>query len=480
MEKVQGISGYIRHSVILLFLFFLNGAFAQYKNADSLQALLAKERADTGRVTLMWKLADVISAYQPDTALQLAQRALFLARRIKYKEGESRSLGITAVIFRKIGNYPKALEFNLKKLKIEETRQNHYNLASVLMNIGIVYVFQEEYNEGLKYYFKADSVITTYNIEPFKYNIALNLGDAYYRLGRFDSAYFYFNKSLQIARHLGDGDFIGTSMTGMGHCYLNENDYPFAQLNYQTALQYLSAANDDDIFCEAALGLSKLYGKMNKMDSAIHYATISFAIAKKDGFLTHELDATELLVGYYKKTRNIDSAFIYMEHVYVLNEAINSRDKIKEIQIISSNEQLRQVEREEEKRLALMERSQQLQLLFIAIFIPMFFALTIILSRVIMPVRVIKGLGIVSLLFLFEYITLLLHPYVVEITHHTPVLEILIFVVIAAILIPAHHRMEHWLIERLLHNTSEVHAKKKGKLVVATTENNTEKESEKG
>ncbi len=477
MIKTLSISPTIQHSIVFLILFNINNAFAQHKKADSLQALLTKEKTDTGKVILMWKLADMVSAYQPDTALQMAQQALFFARKIKYTEGESRSLGITAEIFRKIGNYPKALDFNLRKLKLEETRQNQYNLASVLMNIGIVYVFQEEYKEGLKYYFQADSVITTYNIEPFKYHIALNVGDAYYRLKMFDSAYIYFNKSLQIARQLGDGDFIGASMTGLAHCYLKEDDYPFALLNYQTALKYLHAANDDDIFCEAALGLSRLYRKMKKMDSATHYANLSLHIAKKDGFLTHELDATELLVDYYKEERNIDSAFRYMEQVYRLNDAINSRDKIKEIQIISSNEQLRQVEREEEKRIAVKERSQQLQLLFIGIFIPIFFALTIILSRIKIPVRVIKGLGIISLLFFFEYLTLLLHPYVLEITHHTPVLEILIFVVIASILIPAHHRMEHWLIEKLIDNRTKADAKKM-KLLKMPVENITEPEKQ--
>ncbi|MBN8786427.1 MAG: tetratricopeptide repeat protein [Terrimonas sp.] len=457
---LTGLHSGVRYFLTLIFLCGIYNTYAQKQKADSLEKLLTTAVNDTTKVILMWQMADAVSMYQPDTALKTVQQALFLAKRIKYTEGESRSLGITAEVFRKIGNYPKALDFNLRKLKLEETRQNQYNLASVLMNIGIVYVFQEEYREGLKYYFQADSIITTYNIEPFKYHIALNVGDAYYRLNMPDSAYNYFNKSLQIARQLGDGDFIGTSMTGLAHCYLTEDDYPFALLNYQTALKYLSAANDDDIFCEAALGLSRLYKRMNKMDSAIHYAGISLSVAKKDGFLTHELDATEMLVDCYKETRNIDSAFTYMQQVYKLNDAINSRDKIKEVQIISSNEQLRQVEREEEKRIALKERSQQLQLLFIGIFIPIFFALTIILSRINIPIRVIKGLGIVSLLFFFEYLTLLLHPYVLEITHHTPLLEILIFVVIAAILIPAHHRMEHWLIEKLMDNRSKVHNRK--------------------
>ncbi|RYY70622.1 MAG: hypothetical protein EOO13_06000 [Chitinophagaceae bacterium] len=58
-------------------------------------------------------------------------------------------------------------------------------------------------------------------------------------------------------------------------------------------------------------------------------------------------------------------------------------------------------------------------------------------------------MGVISLLILFEYLTLLLHPRVVEFTHHTPFYELLIFVGVAALLIPAHHRIEHWLIAKL-------------------------------
>lgn len=436
---------------VLLFACCIYTAFAQKQKADSLGVLLKAEKSDTGKVKLMWQLADVVSSYNPDTALQLAQRALFSARKIKYTEGESRSLGILAEVFRKIGNYPRALEFNFKKLQLEEKRDKPYNLASAFNNIGIVYVFQEEYRKGLQYYYAADSTVTRYNIEPFKYNIALNLGDVYNRLNISDSAYLYFNKSLQIAEQLQDGDYIGTSMTGLGHTYVKQGNYPLSLTTYKKAMDYLATAGDDDIFCEAALGISSLYQKLNQKDSAIYFASMSLNIAKKDGFLSHELAAAELLTNLYKEARNIDSAFLYVDYVKTLNHSINSRDKIKELQIISSNEQLRQAEMEESKRIAMHERSQQLQLLFIGMFIPFFFLLTVLLSRIKLHVRIIKILGIISLLILFEYLTLLLHPYVVELTHHTPVLEILIFVSIAAILIPTHHRIEHWLIEKLIH-----------------------------
>ena len=58
-------------------------------------------------------------------------------------------------------------------------------------------------------------------------------------------------------------------------------------------------------------------------------------------------------------------------------------------------------------------------------------------------------MGVLSLLFLFEFLTLLLHPVIVEFTHHTPIFELLIFVAIAALLVPAHHRLEHILLKKL-------------------------------
>jgi hypothetical protein len=83
-----------------------------------------------------------------------------------------------------------------------------------------------------------------------------------------------------------------------------------------------------------------------------------------------------------------------------------------------------------------------------------------LLSRIRIHTKVIKILGILSLLILFEYLTLLLHPAVAEFTNHTPVYEILIFVAIAAILIPGHHRIENWLIEKLIHKKGSIRFKK--------------------
>jgi 4-amino-4-deoxy-L-arabinose transferase-like glycosyltransferase len=235
----------------------------------------------------------------------------------------------------------------------------------------------------------------------------------------------------------------------------------FSLLNYRSAIKHLQIANNDEVLCEAYLGLAGLYQKkLNKTDSAVHYARLSFKLAEKDGFMNWQLDATQFLTELYKKENNVDSAFLYLSKTQLLNDSINSKDKIRQIQLLSSNENIRQLELAENKKKVQRERKQQLQYLFIGIFIPGFFLFTLLLSRIQIHTRIIKILGVLSLLILFEYLLLLLHPKVAELTNHTPVYEMLIFVAIAAILIPGHHRFETWLIEKLIHKKGSIRLKK--------------------
>jgi tetratricopeptide (TPR) repeat protein len=431
-------------------LLFLNGLNAQKFVGDSLGDLLKREKTDTNRVRLLWQLADAINSYNPDTAIVVSKEALYLAKKISDTEGQSRALGILANTFTKVGNYARALELQLQRLQLEEKRNKPGNYASVLINIGNVYLFQEEYRTALQYYGQSDSLITKYHLTELKYYSFLNQGEVYSRLSIPDSAYLYFNKSLEFARLAADEDFIGMSLTGLGRSFFKMGSYGQSLSNYQQAIVYLKKANNNETLCEATLGLAGLYQYLNQPDSAAILAGLSLRISKQGGFLSRQLEAAQFLTNHYKKLKNIDSAFYYLSYVDKLNDSLNSKDRIRRLQIISSNEQFRQVEMAEGKRLEKKERDEQLQLLFIGILIPGLFLITLLLSRVKIHVKVIRVLGVVSLLFFFEYLTLLLHPTVARLTHHTPVLEILIFVAIGAILIPTHHRLEHWLINKLI------------------------------
>ncbi|MFN8243449.1 MAG: hypothetical protein U0X40_05285 [Ferruginibacter sp.] len=441
--------------ILLLCVCTLTEITAQRHTTDSLRALLLAEKRDTARVLLLWNLSVAYNSNNPDSARWMAQEALFLAEKIHFIDGESKALGALANTFNQVSNYPRALEFYLRKLKIEEQRNSPQDMASAVLNIGSVYGYLEEYDKAFDYYYRADSIMKTNPAgdknygDILRYSINLNIGDLYSRVNRLDSANIYFYRSLALAVEQQNGDFTGTSMVGLGEVALKLKKYDAAGFHLRSALPYLEKARNEDLLCETYWGLANLHDSLQHTDSARFYASRMLSLARQDGFLRWELKAADFLTAFYRKNNRIDSAYTYLLLAGTLRDSISGIDKIRTSQIISGNEQIRQAELAEQKRLAAAERKQQLQFLFIAIFIPAFFLITFFLSRRRIHIRVIEFMGILSLLILFEFLTLLLHPWVAEKTHHTPVLELLVFVAVAAILIPAHHRIEHWLVKKL-------------------------------
>ena len=434
-------------------LLLLISVFAESQNRllDSLNNQLNKEKTDSGRVVQMNEIARVYAQFDPAKGVILAQEAFVMAQKIHFFNGEAKALGFLANSYNNTGNYNKAMEIFLKQLSILEKQNDPRKLAAVLMNIAIVYTQQSDYPKALPYYLQSDSIIRIYKVKSLEKNILVNLGDIYDRLNKVDSALYYYTLSYNRALKDTAAEFLGASLIGLGNCYVKKNNDQEGLSHYHQSLGYLKTASDDDLYCEALFNIAKVFNGQKRKDSALFYIHTMKGMAQKANFQSRLMDAASFLEAYYKKYRNSDSAFFYLEQLTFLKDSMNSRDKIKDFQQKSFAEEVRQAELAEQKKKDKEERYQQLQLLIIGLFIPAFFLLTLLLSRRKIHIRAIKVLGIVSLLLLFEYLTLLLHPFVAELTHHTPIFELLIFVSIAAILIPGHHRIEAWLIERLTH-----------------------------
>ena len=160
-------------------------------------------------------------------------------------------------------------------------------------------------------------------------------------------------------------------------------------------------------------------------------------------------DITKQLSSLFKRSGRLDSAFVYQEMAMNAKDSLNSQEKEKKIQMLTFNEQLRQTEIAEQERKSIETRKRNLEFSGIAIFIPTFFFLVLLLGKRKVRSRTIEFLGILSLLFLFEFIVLFIHPYIGHWTHESPIWMLLILVIIAVVLVPLHHRLEKWMKEKL-------------------------------
>lgn len=448
----------LRFLLLSFSLLMASRAFAQVSKIDSLSYLLLFENKDTNRVSLLWQLAEQYQSFKPDTSSQLAQKAMLLARRIKFVEGESHALAVLATSQYLLGDYPKALNNYMLKLKIEEKRNSPRNYASALNNIGITYILLEEYPKALEYLYRADSTVDAVKgkaKEELKYNIEVNIGEAFYRMKISDSASVHFNKALILAKLKGDSAALGAAILGEANVLSLNNETEKALSLYKEAYRYLNQGPDADILCETSLGIAKAYEKLSGFDSALYFGVKSYSLAEKSKFLSRQLDAALFLSGIYNKSSKYDSAFFFLEQAVKLKDMVKGNEKVKAAMILSINEKLRQQEINEQKLREKRERFRQLQLLTIAVCIPMFFLITLLVSRKKVNKRLVTFMGIISLLFLFEFLTLLLHPVIGTIAHHIPIFELLLLVCIAALLAPAHHRLEHILLKKLTKRNNE-------------------------
>jgi len=53
------------------------------------------------------------------------------------------------------------------------------------------------------------------------------------------------------------------------------------------------------------------------------------------------------------------------------------------------------------------------------------------------------------LLIVFEFINLVIHPWLASVTHESPLWMLLALVSIASLLIPLHHYLERWIKEKM-------------------------------
>ena len=73
-----------------------------------------------------------------------------------------------------------------------------------------------------------------------------------------------------------------------------------------------------------------------------------------------------------------------------------------------------------------------------------------------MNTKVIEFLGVTGLLVVFEFINLIIHPYLAHYTNDSPVAMLIVLVLIAMLLVPLHHKLEKWATTRLVEKNKQI------------------------
>jgi tetratricopeptide (TPR) repeat protein len=444
----------IRNNILLLLfcLIISPGALAQTK-IDSLKRQLSQARDDTNKVKTIIEICWNYQWEYPDSALAYTLPALSLARRLHFTSGEITILLIMGETLAIKGDYYEALKIELQALQLCENLKLSHKVADCNLWIGNIYFYSGSYQKALDYYYKAKSfygiVINEYDEE----GISGLIGETYFKLNQMDSALIYLQKAYVL-------DIISTHNNWsipyyfLGHIHAEKKQFALAMDYYRIGLSV--SVFDKDVL-DGLVSMATLFRNTGMADSAVYLSKIVIKKGVQKSFLTHVIDASILLKDMYKLNNETDSAFKYQEIMLAAKDSLLSRAKLNQFQSLSFTEQFRQLELEEQRRKEKDDRNHNIQYLAIAIGLISFTVLFLFLSQsIIVNEKWVSFLGILGLLIVFEFINLLIHPFLEKITNYSPVFMLIILVAIAAFLIPVHHRLETWVKSKMVERNKRI------------------------
>ena len=241
---------------------------------------------------------------------------------------------------------------------------------------------------------------------------------------------------------------LGGPIINLGEINSRIGDNEIALQYFRKALNLIKDIKKSGAGPELCREMSMTFKKLNQLDSAIYYAKTSYASIQyfeENGgmIITEKAKTSKYLSELYHDMNIKDSAYKYQRIYLKIQDSIFNTEKITNLQITTMEENLRQEKIKEELEQQKIERDKNLILAAIGVFIPVFISLIFLIGKWSKnKFRFIVSLGIASLLMLFEFISLLIHPYIEKITNHNVILMYIILLIIAAVLVPLHHKME--------------------------------------
>ena len=434
-------------------------AFAQnYKFIDSLKIVIKNTaKPDTNTVKLYTRIASIYIFSKPDSALYYNSMAKQMAVglhsplllfRIKLNDALCYSIQRKDSL---------ALKLALECLKEAETRSNDLQyIRGAYYYLGSIGFHIRDFESALRYTRKFYSLLSNSKADStLLRNYYEHMGETFDEMNQLDSAELYITKAFQHASKTGTlRDF---TYYLMGNMYAKQKQFNLALQFYREAKSHTVLNTPIKNKMDTEIGFARVFKQLNQIDSAIAHSKEAYILSKDISIPREQLESLTLLTEFYKKQGNVDSAFVYLDHLSVLKDSLLSEEKIRSIQNLYFTEENRQQKLEEQKKQELDDRNHNLQLAFTAVAILSAIILFLLLSRsILVSHKVVEFLSVIVLLVVFEFINLLIHPWLEKITHHSPVLMLLGLVAIAALIVPLHHRLEHWTTKKLVEKNKAI------------------------
>ncbi|MFL5763137.1 MAG: tetratricopeptide repeat protein [Bacteroidia bacterium] len=326
----------MKQTALLLSFFLLFSFTVRAAEPDRRQLLndLTTASTDTARINALNALGrDHIIQSEYVTADSLLELALASATEKDFVAGQMKVLINIGVLYWYQDKYPQALDYYFKALRIAEKNNNKNNIGRCLANIGLVYSSQGDKAKALEYYQKALNLKVEINDRKASTIILGNIGDIYKSGGDYIKALEYFRQAEKISAELNEEGLVGYFQSCAGSAYELKGDKENALLSYTSSLGIAEKISDRVMISADHINLGGLLLGEKKFDDAETHLKKGLDIATEINDLNSKRDAFGKLSELYRTQNKWQLALDnYLNYVALQDSIFNSDNTKKTVQ----------------------------------------------------------------------------------------------------------------------------------------------------
>ena len=344
-------------------------AIAQNKGKiDSLEKELKRDQSDTQKVNIYNTLAEKYKYTNPDKQLEYAHRGLNLAKKINFQTGMANGYTVLGLAYESQGrftaaeryydssytiwkktenvrgqakmslnianvhvkqaDYPGAIEYTLKSLKLQEGIHDTFGVAVCKFTMGNIYYYQKNTKGALRQYLDAWQMNRSAdnNLE-FEAVVLSNIGGMFSELNQHDSSLYYYQIALKNFESHGMESRYASSLNNIGSIWRKKGNLDSALVYHRKALFFNRKMKHPEGIVNTLISLGNDFSDLSKQDSALFYYTSAFELAKGIGMRDKELEACFELSKTYKTTGDFKKALEFSERYIELNDSIHGDEQ---------------------------------------------------------------------------------------------------------------------------------------------------------
>lgn len=230
-------------------------------------------------------------------------------------------------------NGEKAISFLLKSAELKEGADLKIYLPTTYKKLSSVFLRMEDKEKGKYYLMKALQMVKNgYFMKGFDAAIYNEVGRFYTEEEiAYDSAMFYYNKTLQISEKMGWKRGIAVSTKNIAWIYDLKGDYMQALKVYNESLQLNIEMNHASGIISSYLALGNVYANMGSYSNSVNYYTKAINKSNEHNIIS---ELPELYLGMYKSLKKLgvsEKALSAHEQYVVFKDSISGIEQKKQI-----------------------------------------------------------------------------------------------------------------------------------------------------